>query len=172
MYRNNTLSKGSAAPAICKHAVSSKQCRSDDVLLERWQRHRRSTSRSRVHLTIGWQPIHTVQYNRNCSFQWPSGNETALSVALALLFLATENSKKKKTKPWTNIKVRQRVSQLRGDEREIELSNFCEATENRISHLPGVVAFPTNVLCKKGLTDSNITYFPSNHFIRLRGILA
>lgn len=33
----------------------------------------------------------------------------------------------------TKIKARQRASQLRRDERETDLSNFCEATGNRIS---------------------------------------
>lgn len=86
MYCNNTLSKSAAPPAICKHAISPKQRRSDDVLLERWQQYKKSTSTSRAHLTTGRQPTHW-------SFGWPSRNDTAKSAALALLFLAIKNGK-------------------------------------------------------------------------------
>lgn len=73
--------------------------------MERWQKCRRSTSRNSVHLTVGRQPTHTAQDNRNCSIEWPSGNQTAPSAAVALLFLASLI--------YTKIHVRQMIFQLR-----------------------------------------------------------
>lgn len=73
--------------------------------MERWQKCRRSTSRNSVHLTVGRQPTHTAQDNRNYSIEWPSGNQTAPSAAVALLFLASLI--------YTKIHVRQMIFQLR-----------------------------------------------------------